>query len=70
MLKAISIVGVAVAVGLTLSAPAHADTITYSNRLIFEAALGTSVTDNYSAPGYEHGDVSDTAGTDIFTNRQ
>jgi len=68
MCKAVSIFGFVVTVVLGVSAPAHADTITYANRLTFQAALGTSITDNYSAAGYEHGDLSDLLNQDTFSN--
>lgn len=68
MLKALSILGFAVTVAFALPSAAYADTITYNTRLTFEAALGTSVTDNYSDPGYQHGDSSDTTTLDTFSN--
>lgn len=35
-----------------VSQPAHAATVTYTDRVSFEATLGASVTDDYSDPGY------------------
>ena len=54
---------------LATSVSAGAGTITYMDRLVFEATLGTSVTDNYSAAGYQEGDKRNIPGTnDIFSN--
>lgn len=53
---------------VVLTTPAYASTITFTNRATFEAALGVSVTDDYSAAGYQHGDRYDGDDTDYFTN--
>jgi hypothetical protein len=53
-----------------MSEPVDASTITYSDRLTFQAALGASITDDYSAPGYQHGDRADPLASpyDLFSN--
>ena len=62
--SAILVLGFVVTVALSMPATAHANTITYSNSLTFQAALGASVTDNYSAAGYQQGDVYE----NVFSN--
>ena len=52
----------------SVTAPAYAGTITYTDRVTFQAALGASVTDNYSASGYQTGDSSSQVDFDVFSN--
>ena len=66
--SAILAAGFVVTMALTMPATAHANTITYSNSLTFQAALGASVTDSYSDPGYQNGNKVNGAGFDIFFN--
>ncbi len=55
---------------LVLTSSASAATITYSDRVSFEAALGSQVVDDYSAPAYAAGDIIDIPGVgfDIHTD--
>ena len=55
-------------ISLATSTIAHADTIVYANSVTFQAALGTSITDTYSAPAYQHGNKYDGADQDWFFN--
>jgi hypothetical protein len=47
---------------------AHAATTVYTTRSTFLASLTTQDTDDFSAPGYQHGDITDGATIDLFTN--
>lgn len=47
---------------------ARATTLTYTDRTTFESTLGVSITDDYSAAGYQVGDVNTEAGLAIHTN--
>ncbi len=60
---------VAVGLGLALARPVAAATYTtYASRPAFLAPLQMVVTDDYSAPGYGAGDVTDTWYMDIFSD--
>lgn len=54
-------------VGLT-AATASASTIAYTSSSDFEAALGVMVLDDYSAAGYESGDLLDDPGFDVHSD--
>ena len=57
--SAIPVLGFVVTVALTTPATANANTMIYSDSLAFQAALGASVTDDYSAASYQHGNRTD-----------
>jgi hypothetical protein len=60
--------GLATMLWALTAAVSSAATVTYTNSGTFLAALGSSVTDDYSAPGYAAGDVFNGAGFDIHTD--
>lgn len=48
--------------------PAGADPIVFISRAIFETSLGVRITEDYSAPGYSHGDIADSGDLDIHSD--
>ena len=55
--------------GLALAPRAEAASfLTFTDRGAFESLLGPKVVEGYDSPGYQHGDVIDLAGFDVFTD--
>ena len=53
---------------MVIVSSATAATMTYADRTTFQAQLGPFITDDYSAAGYQTGDISDGAVLDIHSN--